>query len=390
MVARTEALINPAMIVWALERQSTDSETLADMMGVDPSKVEEWVSGSRKPTFRQAETIAKKLNTPFGFLFLDKAPNENLPLPDLRTIGDKDITSVDPNTRDLIYDVTYKHEWFKEYLLAEGAEPLPFVGSVKITDEPSKVARLIRETLARTDSAARPQRGFEERLRNLMRSAEEIGIWVLRSGIVENNTHRPLPVETFRGFAIADPIIPLVFINGRDALAAQIFTFLHEVAHIWLGESGISNANIAPEKHRNARTERFCNKVAAEFLVPERAIREGWATNLTVTANSETIASDLKVSSIVVAKRAADLGMITREEYSNYYRRVSQLWGNATKKESSGGDISKTLPIRYGSRFTNYVLSSARSGNILLRDAADLLHVKPRTIDRMAREVGTS
>src|SRR5699024_3916533 len=102
-------------------------------------------------------------------------------------------------------------------------------------------------------------------------------IWVMRNGVVGNNTHRPLSVQQFRGFAISDPVVPLIFINGKDAKAAQIFTFAHELAHIWLGSTGISNVLIGETDYGvHSALERKCNKIAAEFLVPEAGFAAQW------------------------------------------------------------------------------------------------------------------
>ena len=97
---------------------------------------------------------------------------------------------------------------------------------------------------------------------------------VVFSGIVGNNTHRKLETEEFQGFALVDEYAPLVFVNSADFRAAQMFTLAHEIAHLFVGETGVSSFdNLQPTEDL---TEQFCNRIAAEFLAPEEELRAFW------------------------------------------------------------------------------------------------------------------
>jgi Zn-dependent peptidase ImmA (M78 family)/DNA-binding XRE family transcriptional regulator len=379
-----KALINGEILRWARERAAIQPEELASRIGQDNSRVSEWESGKAQPTFKQAQRLARLLHVPFGYLFLPQPPSDEIPLPDLRTLGSEPARALDLNSRALLEDVLFKHAWFVNYLVDQGQEPLPFVGKFDARANATEVAADIRNTL-KLEEAIRASRNWEAYLRLLIDKAEDASIWVMRSGIVGSNTHRPLSVQQFRGFAIADSIAPLVFINGRDVLAGQIFTFAHELSHIWLGSTGVSNVHLDRKDFgTNRATEVACNKIAGEVLVPEIEFRELWSDRRSEKENYELLSQHFKVSQIVVARRALDLGQVTDDLYSQFYRAEQARWVEERRQdeedESSGGNFYNTLPLRNGSRFTRAVVSQAMAGGTLLRDAGMLLNMQPSSV----------
>jgi Zn-dependent peptidase ImmA (M78 family)/DNA-binding XRE family transcriptional regulator len=380
-----KAFINGDLLRWARERAAMPPEELAKKIGQKPDRLVEWESGTEQPTFKQAVQLASVTHVPFGYLFLPKPPVEELPLPDLRTLGTVPAKPLDLNTRNLVEDVLFKHGWFVDYLKDQGADPLPFVGKYKASDNAITVANDIRETLQLAD-AAKQTRNWETYVRLLIDKAEDAGIWVMRTGIVGSNTHRPLSVQQFRGFAISDPIAPLIFINGKDALAAQIFTFAHEIAHIWLGSTGISNVQIGRKDFGTDRaTEIACNRIAAEVLVPEKEFNEQWSNSRPPTDNYDTLSQRFKVSRIVIARRALDLRKVSDSSYAQFFKKEEESWEddrNRKADEDGGGNFYNTLPLRNGARFTDAVVSSAIAGETLLRDAGALLNMQPASVIR--------
>lgn len=380
-----KALINGSVLRWARERAALPVEEVAARINQDADRVLAWEASEDRPTFRQAQQLAGIVHVPFGYLFLPQPPQDALPLPDLRTVNSAPAPDFDVNSRDLLRDVMFKHDWFVDVLEEEGHEPLPFVGKFNVRDSAEVVAADIRRTLdiagAHSESS-----NWESYLRALMVRAEGAGVWVMRSGIVGSNTHRPLSVKQFRGFAISHPIAPLVFVNGRDAKAAQIFTLAHELAHIWIGSSGISNIQLGQRDYgTDKRAEVFCNKVAAELLVPAATLNGLWNGSLSQATNYETLARTFKVSKVVIARRALDLGKVEETAYSRFYRQQEEEWERDAEEGGGGGDFHLTLPVRNGSRFTREVATRAVAGRTLFREAAALLNVKPASIPEVFR-----
>lgn len=383
----SKAYINGDLLRWARERADMPPEELARKVGQKPDRLIEWETGAVQPTFKQAIRLASVTHVPFGYLFLQEPPADELPLPDLRTVGSAPAEPLDSNSRDLVEDVLFKHGWFVDHLIHRGHDPLPFVAKFKTTDRAVDVAADIRQRLD-LDGAAQASPNWEVYLRLLIDKAEDAGIWVMRTGIVGSNTHRPLSIKQFRGFAIADSFAPLIFINGKDFLAAQIFTFAHELAHIWLGSSGISNLQIGRKDYGTSRaTEVACNAVAAEVVVPAAAFNAAWANNRTASDNYDYLSRYFKVSRIVIARRALDLGKIQDDDYSQFYGREQRRWEEESRADTSdGGNFYNTLPLRNGARFTRAVVSRAVAGDTLLRDAGNLLNMQPASVVKYFRK----
>lgn len=384
-----EALISSELLRWARERARFDPERLAEKLHIKLDKLLLWEQGEKRPTFLQAQKLAKILHIPFGYLFLNEPPEENLPIPDLRTVGNYQAHEISADLRDVLYDVIRKQEWYRDYLQDLGREKLPFVGYFDLQNSVEDIANDISKTLDLSLAHRNEVRNGEEYLRLLMIKAEEAGVMVMRSGIVGSNTHRPLDVQEFRGFAICDPIVPLVFLNGKDAKAAQIFTLIHELAHIWLGLSGISDLALDSKKDMiYIQSERLCNAVAAEVLVPEVIFLDKWQEEKPLDENVRILASYFRVSKVVIARRAVDLHCINWPSYFQFYQEQARQWRN--QGGGSGGSPYRTIPVRNGHRFTEAVVRSTLERKVLLRDAGKLLGLHPANIERLATEIGVA
>ena len=383
----SEALVTPELLRWARERSHLNPHRAANKIKVSPERLMSWEKGEARPSFAKARELAQKFNVPFGYLFLSSPPKEEPVIPDLRTVSHTEYQPLSTVFLDLLNDIIIKQQWYRDYIRDEGKNPVKFMGRFSIQDNAEVVAEDIRKRLNLTEEHRKKAKNWSEFFVSLIHNVESLDIIVLRSGIVGSNTHRKLSVQEFRGFAISDDYAPLIFINGRDSVAAKIFTLAHEIAHIWIGESGISN--VYPDDitfENNKRVETFCNNVAAEMLVPQKQFMDYWQAGNSIDNNIGVLAHHFRVSTIVVLHRAYDLHRIDQQEFQTYYHIETEKQKPPT--QGRGGDFYPTLYARNGKQLTQSIISATLEGRLLYRDAARMLGVKVKTLDGIARELG--
>lgn len=370
------------LIRWARQRARADIEELSSRF----PKIAEWESGEAAPTLRQLEEFASATHAPIGFLLLPEPPEEEVPLPDFRTIADAEVARPSPDLLDTIFQCEQRQEWYRDYLLLNNEPPLDLVGSLGTTHGVVEAATEIRETL----DFGIDSRGsnWSDALRNLIEHAEDIGVLVMINGVVGNNTHRKLDPQEFRGFAISDSVAPLVFVNGADTKAAQIFTLTHELAHVWLGQSAITDVEVGSPKGNP--TERWCNQVAAEVLVPLSAVADAYKSQGELTEELQRLARTFKVSTLVVLRRIRDAGYLDEANYWDAFhaelQRVLDLMGDGG---GGGGNFYNTQPLRVSRRFARAVITSASEGQTSYRDAFRMLGVKrTSTFEELSNQLG--
>lgn len=379
----TQALVTPRLVRWARQRYYTDLNVAAEDIGVPAEKLAAWESGEARPSFPQALKLAHRLNVPFGYLYLERPPEEGLPLPDLRTVWGAQPERPSPEFLDVLYDALRKQEWFKQELTAEGTEPLPFVGRFNGA-APTQVAADIRTTLAINAAFRQQARSWEEFLTRFVQQAEAARIMVLRSSYAGSNTRRHLNVTEFRGFAISDRVAPLVFVNSADAKAAQIFTLAHELAHLWVGQSGISNPDyLAQTGTQRHEIDRHCDAIAAEVLVPAVDIRQAWEDNETLDQNLEVLVRRYRVSRLVVLRRARDIGKVAEAAYREKFEALLE----ESAERRRGGTFYPTFIARNSAIFTTTLVTAQAEGRVSPKEAATLLNVHIATLPNIERQM---
>ena len=348
---------------WAIARGGT---TLARLEKKFP-KIREWEAGASYPTLHQLENFARATHTPFGYFFLDNPPDDRLPIPHFRTIADGPPPEPSPDLLETVYAMQRRQEWMREYLLEQGVEPLPFIRSARPRDPLAAIAERMRQVVHLEKGWAAACPTWEDALRVLRAALEQAGVLIVGNSIVENDTHRKLNPEEFRGFVLVDEIAPLVFLNTADAKAAQMFTLAHEMAHLAFGSSAAFD--LRRMEPADDPGERACNRVAAEFLVPEEQLRGIWPSLRGDPEPFQALARRFKVSVLVAARRALDLGLIPREGFFEFYKNYLSDERRKTALAVGRPDFYKNQNLRVGRVFASAVARAVGEGKLLYSQA---------------------
>lgn len=379
--------VEPDLLRWAVARAGWDEET-TDRRA---PRLDTWLDQEKRPTLKQLEKFAHDTHTPLGLMFLKEPPVEAIPIPDMRTLQNAQITQPSADLLDTIYLCQEHQDWYREYARTQEFDPIEFIGSVKLNDQPEIVADRIRADLNFGPNERSTFSTWEDAFRELINRIEGIGVLVKVNGVVGANPHRKLRPEEFRGFALSDELAPLIFVNGADTKAAQIFTIIHELAHLYLGESALSDAAMGAVK--SSAHEAWCNKVAAEVLVPKAILSNDYSGTVT-PQELNRLARRYKVSTLVLLKSIYDAGLVSwdayQDQYNEEYRRVMERLSEQ-RADSSGGNYYYTQPIRLSRQFTQAVLTSTFEGTTAYRDAYQLLGTKKHeTFIGLAEQLGVA
>jgi len=368
------------MLRWAKERSGIRAENLLRRF----PKIERWEKGEAIPTLKQLEGFAKATFTPVGYFFLAVPPVDQIPLPDFRTRWKVHSNKPSPNLLEMVYVCQQRQDWYRNFAKSVGEEPREFVGSAGISDSVEGVALRMRQTLEFDLEVRRDCPTWTEALRHFIAQADSAGVLVMCSGVVLNNNRRRLDPAEFRGFAMADDLAPLVFVNGADTKAAQMFTLAHELAHIWLGQSALSDADLSALPDQEV--ERWCNRVAAEFLVPLKDLRAEFRLAAKPTEELARMARRFKVSTLVILRRIFDAGILTNADFKRAYD--SELGRLRALPGGKGGDFYLTQAARVSRRFARSLVASTLEGQTLYRDAFRLLGIsKAETFHELGRSL---
>lgn len=360
--------VKPEMFRWARERAGIQVAALVKRFPRYP----EWESGEKQPTLKQLEKLARVTHAPIGSFFLSAPLDEPVPIPDMRTIGNEFVGRPSVELLETVYLCLRRQDWYRDYARIEGEDPLAFVGSATTGSDVETTAEEIRAELGFDVEERNDLRTWTEALRRFIQQADALGVLVMTSGIVGNNTRRRLDPEEFRGFALNDDLAPLVFINGADTKAAQMFTLAHELGHIWLGESALSDADVVSVPAHEI--EGWCNRVAAELLVPLRSLLESYRKREELPIQLNRLARQFKVSTLVVLRRLHDGGVLDRDALGSAYAQELDRIGNIEK--TSGGSFHPTLKVRVGGRFGGAIMTSTLGGRTSFSESFRLLGIK--------------
>ncbi len=371
------------MIRWACQRSGLDLVALTERF----PKLQEWLRGQSQPTLRQLEELATTTHTPIGSFFLPAPPVERVPIPDFRTIRAAAIGRPTPDLLDTIYICQQRQEWYREYARVSGERPFPFIGSVRAGGDVVKAAARMRDALAFDLDERRQMPTWVDALRRFIEQADNLGILVMVNGVVGSNNRRKLNPQEFRGFALSDPLAPLVFVNGADTKAAQMFTLAHELAHLWLGQSALTD--VEPRSAPTNAVESWCNRVAAELLAPLAVVARDYDRHTPLSQETARLARRFKVSTLVILRRIHDAGGLTRDQFwAEYEAEVERL---QSIPRAAGGSFYLTTAARVSKRFARAVVTSTWEGRSSFTEAFHLLGFKKMsTFRELGQSVGVA
>ena len=364
-MAREYVTIPKEMYLWAIERAGYKVD---EFLRTHPD-VAMYIEDEKRPTIKQLESFASTVHVPMAFLMLPSPPIETPPIPMFR--GKAGNGKFDLNVYQTVLDVQGRQEWLSDYLAENDLDECSFVGKYDIATPILDMTVIIRQLLGLEIDWMMSFNSPDKAINYFVEKIEETGICVFFNGIVGNNTHRTLDVEECRGFAlVGETNAPMIFVNNSDSKNAQMFTLAHEFTHVLVGVSA-GYAGFVGEYHD--LVESYCDKVAAEFLVPGSLLKDYWTS-------IEECAKKFNVSTLVIARRAHDLGIISNEEYREFYLRYR---ANARlKKKSSGGAFYKTAAKRVGKLFAIHIYNAVRSKQISYTEAYRLTGLYGKTFDK--------
>jgi Zn-dependent peptidase ImmA (M78 family)/DNA-binding XRE family transcriptional regulator len=387
-----KAYITPNVLKWARESARMTEETAAAKVSVTVDKLKEWEVGTNHPTIRQAQTLAKAYKRPFALLFLPDVPRDFQPLQDFRKSGSKNLTT---SSIFIIREIQQKQAWISDVYSEKQEDKLAFVGRFSINHDPQTVAKDILETLKINPAFYKTENPIKE----WIDASETNGIFVSRTSFIHSRLK--LDSEELQSFAIADPHAPFVFVNSDDWNAPQLYTLVHELAHIWIAETGISNEVDPDIKHKDRfhPVELFCNEVAANALMPKEMVLNFDPISFQTSKDVFKVAKQLGVSSFALLVRAWNLNIIQTPkyqklkkqadiDYAEYLNREAEKKDKQKQKEKQGGPNYFLLQLNRNSRlFTQTVLDAFHGGFIEPTLASNLLNVQVNKFPKLESQL---
>ncbi|MDD5288482.1 MAG: XRE family transcriptional regulator [Dehalococcoidales bacterium] len=385
--ARKEANLSPARAAIKAHIKDLKARGEKDTLP-SATRLERWENGTDIPSFTQLENLAKAYRRPVLTFFLTKPPIKQTRIRDFRTIGNQSIDSESFSSEfsALLRRIESLQLSLHDLIQLSGSKPLPFVGSVEINVPVNRIVQNIRTTLDYSLDAQKRAGNSDKLFSDIRIKAEEKGLFILLEGNL-GSYHSDIEPDVFRGVSISDNLAPLIVVNPNDSKTARIFTLIHEICHIWLGDTGVSNwISLNTDTKSIFQNELVCDRVAAEFLVPHDDLVKEWQQlGIGNIDNKIQLISDIyAVSTIVVARRIFELGYIERDYYWNYYNQCKSEWDKLKEtihQKKNVPSYRNRMRSRLGNRLISTVMGAAREGKISDLEASRLLSVKINHFD---------
>lgn len=388
----TKAYITPNVLKWARESARMTEEVASLKVSVSMEKLALWEKGDIQPTIRQAQILAKAYKRLFSILFLPEVPKDFQPLQDFRKNGSNPLST---SSIFIIREIQQKQSWISDSNKDNGEDKLPFVGKYSLNDNSEDIANDILQTLGIKAGHYESRNPIKE----WIQKAESNGIFISRTSFIHSRLK--LDSNELQGFAIADPYAPFIFINSDDWVAPQLFTLVHELAHIWIAKTGISN-NIDLDIKKVSdfdRVELFCNEIAANALIPKTLIQSLDTRVFRDSKNIFNAARTIGVSSFAFLVRALNLNLISLPiykelksqadiDFQEFIKKEAEKKARQKAKENPGGPNYFLLQLNRNSRlFTQTILDGFKGGFIEPTVASKLLNVQTNKFQKLEAQL---
>lgn len=376
-----EALVTPSVMKWARERARLDVATAAHKLQRPEEDITKWESGEKRPTLAQAKKASEIYKRSLAVFYLPEPPKDFDTIKDFRLLPDKNLGEWSPELALLIRQVMVKQEWLSEYFQEVEMEKIPFIGSATTNMSPYKLANEIRKYLNFDISEQIKCKEPREAFNLWIDYAEMAGVNICRQRGIES--------DEARGFALTDEYAPFIYINSNDSYAGRLFTLVHELVHLWINQSGISNliGNYGRARRPEAKIEYFCNQVAGKALVDDQILLSQWKVRNTedhLIEQVQRLAHHFSVSGEVIARSLLEQNSISQNDYSGLRNYYIKEWEKYKKKKTSGFLVyGHRRVLENGNFFSQTVLGAYQQGRILARDASGLLNVKVNHFDQL-------
>lgn len=367
--------VQAEMLRWARKTVGLPVAEVAQILKRPPEEIEAWESGEDAPSYPQLEKLAYQIyKRPLAVFFLPAPPEESMPQREFRTLPDADLQSL---SRDTYLHIRRAHAYqiaLKE--LYDGHNPTDRciwkTLSLSLSREIAEQAESIREFLGITFEDQVSWKNDDLALKQWRKSIEDSGVFIFKAAFKQKD---------ISGFCLIDEHLPVVYLNNSTTKTRQIFSLLHELAHLLLSMNGLSKFDtsyIDRLQQTEKRLERFCNAIAADVLIPASDFAEQeklFPANVEKASEEQfsSLANRYGVSREAVLRRFFDQGRVT----ASYYENKTKQWA-AQKGESSGGSWYLNQGAYISDRFAKEVIGRRYRHQITLEQAADFLGIKPR------------
>lgn len=384
--------VNPSVLEWARESAGLSLEDAAQKASITGARgltgaerLAVFEVGGELPTRHVLLRLAKAYHRPLLSLYLDEPPQKGERGEDFRRVEEVTTPKLEGLVDALVRDAKVRQSILRSALEDEEEDaPKPFVGSLALRSGPESVARSISDTIGFDRNTFRRQSNLRDAFSYARTRAESAGVFVLLLGDLGSH-HTALPAEVFRGLALADPVAPFIVVNDQDAKGAWAFTLFHELAHLWLGRTGISSSGF------DGRVEQFCNDVAAKILIDQDELAPvadiGEIPLADAIARIDEFASRANLSRTMVSYQLLRSGLIPNDRWELLRDEFKRLWletraadRRAARAAAGGPNYFVLRRFRAGGALVSLVSRLMKSGTLTSTRAAKVLGVKARSV----------